>query len=516
MTAIDQRRIAVNTLLLYLRMGLVLVVNLYVSRVVLDSLGKVDYGIYSAVAAIVVMFSFMNSTMSTACQRFFSFELGRKDYGALRTRFTQSLIVFFLIALVVVALSETVGLWFLNTRMKLEGRDDAAHWVFQLSVVAFVFQIMRTPYMGMIIAREKMKVFAYISVFEAFGSLAVALSLRFSNGDRMVLYAMLILMIHALTTMFYLVYCRLFYAECKIERHIDKSSLWQIFRFTGWEMIGSLAGTCKAYGINPILLNPFFGPEMNAAMTVSQKVYMTVVRFQNDYFMAVKPQIIKSYASGAVSEMIGLLFLGTRFSYFLILVLTMPLFFETPAILDWWLKAENVPEMAVTFTKLLLVNSLVDTLSNPLASAIQATGKNKWYQICMGLTLLAILPVGYVGYKVFRLPVESVFYISIGLSVAAQCMRLYFVKRQVGMDIGRFLKEVIWVMVLVTVVALAVPAGVQACFGTDRQAWQSVTVIVISVLWTGTVAYFIGITRSERSMINGFIVNLFKSVLCRR
>lgn len=511
MTSIDQKRIAVNTLLLYLRMGLVLVVNLFASRVVLDSLGKVDYGVYNAVAGIVVMFSFMNSTMSTACQRFFSFELGCKDYGALRARFTQSLIVFLLIAFAVVVLSETVGLWFLNTRMKLAGRDAAANWVFQLSVIGFVFQIMRTPYMGMIVAREKMKVFAYISVFEAIGLLTVALSLEFSDGDRMVLYAMLMLLIHALTTLFYHVYCRVFYAECKPERHVDRNSFWQIFRFTGWEMIGSLAGTCKAYGINPILLNPFFGPVMNAAMTVSQKVYMTVVKFQNDFFMAVKPQLIKSYASGAVDEMMGLLFQSTRFSFFLLMVLAMPLFLETPAVLDWWLKAENVPDMAVTFTRLLLVNSLIDTLSNPLASAIQATGKNKWYQIFMGLTLLAILPVGYVGFKVFRLPVESVFYISIVLSFAAQCIRLYFVRRQVGMDVGRFMKDVFGVMVLVTVVALTVPCGVQLCFGPDRQAWQSLTVMATAVLWTGAVAYTIGVTRAERSMINGYIVKLFKN-----
>lgn len=500
-TVVDQKRITRNTLMLYFRMGLMMLVGLYTSRVVLDALGETDYGIYSAVGGIVVMFSFLSNTMSTACQRFFSFELGRGDFEKLRMRFTQSLLVFAVIVAIVIILSEIGGTWYLEHKMQLSNRDKAAGIVFQCSVIGFAFQIMRTPYMGLIIAREKMKVFAYISFFEVFGTLAIALFLSHTEQDKLIVYAQLMLALQALTAFVFWLYCWIFYPECKLTKKVS-GSFHEMFTFVSWELVGSFAGVCKSYGVN-LLLNPFFGPVVNAARGIAQKVYMTIVQLQTNFFMAVKPQIIKSYATGAVKEMVNLLCQSTRLTYFLLLFIALPIILETPFLLDLWLK--DVPEQSVIFTRLLLINGLIDTFSNPLASAIQATGKNKWYQICMGSTLMAILPVAYIGMKFFHWQAVSVFWVSIILSLAAQCVRTYFVHKQVNLHLPTFLRKVVFVIIAVTLLACSVPIILQWAMGSERGTFGSVMVMAISIISTAVVVYGIGLTKQERHKLREFI-----------
>lgn len=511
---IDQKRIASNTLMLYIRMGLVMIVNFYASRVILDSLGEVDFGLYGSVGSIVQMFSFLSSTMATACQRFYSIEIGHGDSDRLRRCFGQTIVVFFIIAATVVLLSETVGLWFLENKMKLAGRVYAAHCVFHISIISFIFQIMRVPYMGMVIASEKMKVFAYISVFEALGTLTISLLLSHSDTDRLILYALLMLAVQIVTSLAFYLYCRLSYTECRVSVKRDRAMFAQVFSFTGWEMIGTLAGVCKTYGVNLLLLNPFFGPIMNAARDVANKVYSTIVQLQGNFFMAVKPQLIKSYATDNVSDMLTLLCQSMRLTYYLLLIVAVPILVETPVVLEIWLK--DVPEYAPLFARLLIVNGLIDTFSNPLASAIQATGKNKWYQICMGSTLLAIVPIGYVGLKWLDWNAESVFYVSIVLSVAAQFVRVHFVKRQLGLDVKMFLREVVAVIIAVTLVSLALPLLLKCGLGNGGQIIRAVVIMLVSIIWTAMVVYFFGITRSERKHIKGYLKKLQLFVICRQ
>lgn len=495
MSHIDHRRIAGNSLMLYLRMGLIALVGLYTTHVVLAALGKVDYGIYCAVGGVVMMASFISNTMSTACQRFFSFELGREDYERLRVVFTQCLIVFVLILLVVLALSETAGIWYLTHKMKLAGRDSAAYAVFQYSVAGFAFQIMRTPYMGMIIAREKMKVFAYISVLEALAILGVAMCLKHSGSDRLVLYARLMFAVQMVTAFFYWLYCRTFYRECRLTMHVGGYGFGRLFRFTGWEMIGALASVCRTYGVN-LLLNPFFGPVANSARGLAQKVYMTVIQLNDNVYLSVKPQVVKSYANNAVGEMLDLLLKSTRLTYCLVLVVVMPLLMETPFLLGIWLN--EVPEMTVLFTRLMLVNVMVDALSCQLPSAIQATGRNKWYQIAIGLTLLTILPIAYVGMKFFHMDAAFVFYVSIFVSFAAMAVRLCFVRHQLGLDVRRYFSSVILKVLSVTLVSAVLSVLTRMMAGNEGGAAASVCVISLSILWTAASMYFIGMTTSER------------------
>lgn len=515
MGVVNQKRIAVNTLLLYVRMGLVLVIGLYTTRVVLGALGKTDYGLYGVVGSLVVLFSFLSNSMSTACQRFFSFELGRGDVDELRARFTQCMLTFVLIATVMVLMFETAGLWYVRNVMDCGGRDRAVGILFQLTVIGVVFQVLRTPYMGIIIAREQLSVFAVLNIFEAVATLVAAVLLKASVSDRLVFYATMMMIVQAVTALAYYLYCRICNKECRLSGNVSRKSMYEVFKFTGWEMVGTLAGACKFQGVN-LLLNPLFGNITVAARTVSQKVYMSVVKLQDDFFKATRPQIIKSYAAGDVDGMLKLICQSTRFSFYLMLMVSLPIMLETPFILDVWLREKDVPEMSVLFTRLILVNGLVDVFSNPFASAIQATGKNKWYQICMGVTLFAILPISYIGMSFLGWPAVSVFYVSILLSALAQCVRLYFVKKQVGIDVPAFLRDVLAVILVTVLLSLLLPLGLQFLFGADRTVIQSLAVIAASFVWTGAVAYFVGATSTERKHINEFIYKLYNRVLCRQ
>ena len=515
MAVIDQKRIAVNTLLLYARMGLVMIIGLYTTRVLLGAMGKVDYGLFGVVGSLVLLFSFLSNSMSTACQRFFSYELGRGDNIELRNRFTQCFLAFILIAVAVVFLFETVGLWYVRNIMECDGRDQAVALAYQFTVAGVVLQVLRTPYMGVMIAREKMSVYAAINLFESLATLCAALLLKVAGGDKLVFYSFLMAMIQAVSALLYYGYGRICCEECRLVRLNGKGNLYEVFRFTGWEMIGTLAGACKFQGVS-LLLNPLFGNVAVAARTVSQKVYMSVVKLQDDYFKAVKPQIIKSYAADEMPGMMKLLFQSTRFSFYLMLAVSLPIIIETPLILNAWLKEEAVPDLSVAFTRLILVNGMIDVFSNPLASAIQATGNNKWYQICMGSTLAAILPVGYVGIRYLGWSEVSVFYVSIVLSFAAQCVRVHFVKKQVGLDVTVFVRKVVLVIIGTTAVSASLPVAVHLLFGENRTEMQSLFVIAISVVWSIATAYGLGITRSERRSINGFISKMFNRVICRR
>ena len=513
MTVVDQKRIARNTILLYIRMAVVALLGFWISREILDILQPVDNGIYSAIGDTVIMFSFLSNTMATACQRFFSFELGKSDINKLRILFSHSIIIFAVIIIILILLTETAGLWFLRNKMDLADREQAAFWVFQCATAGFIFQVMRTPYTGMIIAKEKMGMYAFLNILEVLGKLAIVFILRAASYDKLVFYAILMMAVQILVALTCWLYCRFQFEECRFRLSFDKTSFKALFTFTGWEMIGSLAGACKTYGVN-VLINPLFGPLLNTARGLAQKVYMTFVQLQTNFFMAAKPQIIKSYAAGEIKEMQKLLFQSTRLTYYLLLVIAVPIFIETDTLLDIWLK--DVPDYTADFTRLILINGLIDTFSNPLASAIQATGRNKWYQICMGTTLLAILPVSYFCCKYLQLSVYWMFYVSIAFSLAAQFVRGYFVKKQAGLDMRLFNREVVLTVLIVTAVSIIAPYALHLIAGPGRTVWMSLGIMFVGVLSTCITAFYIGMTATERKHTIEVIVKYKNKIICRQ
>ena len=495
MSVVDQKRIAKNTFLLYIRMGVIMVVSLYTARVILDALGETDYGIYTTVAGIVMMFAFLSNTMSAACQRFYADEMGRGDQEGVRNVFSLCVLVFLAIAIIIIILCESLGLWLLDKKIQTDGRMDAAQWVFQCAILSFVFTILRMPYQGMVIIKEKMKVFTYLSVFEAVGNLAIALLIAHTAIDRLILYAVLMLAINALVSLYYLFYCTHCYTECRFRMYWNAHKFREIFHFAGWNMIGSLAGICKSQGLT-ILLNMFFGNALVAARGIGYKVFSTLQQFSDSFFNAVRPQIMKSYSAGERESMINLVFQSSKFSYYLMFILALPMLLETPLMLNIWLK--DVPDSTVLFTRLLIINALIDVLANPLATSMQAYGNIRTYQLLCGGLMLLILPSAWVCLKC-GLPAESVFVVSIVVCALVVALRVLLVNHYIGLPVKAYLQKVIGPIALVSILSSLIPLLLKE-LQTDDAA-HSIGVCITSLLTTGVSIFAVGLTKSERKQI---------------
>ena len=514
MPEVNQQRIATNTLLLYVRMVLVMLVGLYTSRVIIDALGQDHFGIYDAVGGIVMMVSFISTTMSSACQRYYSYEMTKGHMEELKKVFSISLTVFFILTFFIVLLAETLGTWFLVNKMKVAGNLDAARWVFQFSILSFALQILRVPYQGMVIAKEKMKVFAYLSLFEAFASLGIALLLTHTADDknsRLILFAGLMAGIQVMTSAFYWIYCRLFYKECRFKLVIDRDKFKEIFSYSGWNLIGSSADVFKSQGLN-ILLNVTFGTLVSAARGVANKVFNTITQLNNNFFIAVRPQIYKSYAAGEMEDMRKLICQSTRFSFYLLFLLALPILLEIDFILPIWLRGRNVPDQAYLLTQLMVIEGLVNCLTSPMATSIQATGNIRNYQLVIGGTLLTILPLAYVGVRFMGWPPASVFIVSIAVTIITHFLRFHFVRKQIGISGRTYFNSVLIPIFTVTVICSALSLGIKHLsrqFMADSYWLKSLTVIGASMLITCITVYVIGVTKTERKhaieIVTGFL-----------
>ena len=500
MSVVDTKKIAGNTLMLYLRMGLVLLISLYTSRVILDSLGEIDFGIYNSVGGIVAMFAFLSGTLATSCQRFFMVELGKGNWEQLRKVFSLCLVAFLCLAGIIVLVTEPTGLWFLLHKMKLEGRTEAAQWVFHCSILSCVASMVSLPFQGMVIAREKMKIFAYISVFEALGALGIALLLTRSGGDHLKLYAVLMLLMQCIVASCYILYCRRFFPECRFVRAWDKSLFRQIFSFTGWNVIGTAAGIFKAHGLN-LLLNMFYGPAVNSARGMAVKVFGMVSQLRENFMVASKPQIIKAYSGGEHAGMKKLVFQSAKFSTYLLLLIGIPLLVEMPFLLGIWLK--EVPEYTAIFATLMLVSALLEGADYPVMMAIQANGNIKWYQIIVGSIQLLLLPIAYLFLKFGTFPPQIVFYLSIAISILAFFARMYFARKLVDISISDITVHALLPMLVVTLIPLAAALGVRQLM---PEGWLRLLCVgLTSVGVLALTAWGLGMTRSERETVLRFV-----------
>ena len=406
----SNKRIAKNTVLLYFRMLLTMGVSLYTSRIVLNTLGVEDFGIYNVVGGVVMMFSFMNSAMSSATQRFLAIELGKKDDEQLKKVFSMSITIHAIIALIILVFAETLGLWFLNAKLVIPiDRMDAANWVYQASILAFMLTVMGVPYNAIIIANERMSVYAYVSIVEVVLKLFIVFALVWIGYDKLKLYAIFILCVTIIIWIIYNIYCKRNFPETRYRFFWDKSLYKTMMHYAGWNLFGNLAHVTIGQGLN-ILLNLFFGPVVNSARGIAYQVNTAVSGFVINFQMAMNPQIFKSYAANDLKYMHQLIFQGAKYSFFLLFFLALPLLIDTETILKWWLKI--VPEYTVLFCRLVLINTLIDCISGPLMTAAQATGRIKKYQTAVGGLLLLILPISYLFLK-NEFPPEITLYVSI-------------------------------------------------------------------------------------------------------
>ena len=492
----NNKRIAKNTLLLYVRMLFGMLVSLYTSRVILQTLGVEDYGVYNVVGGVISMFTFLNSAMSSATSRYITFEIGKGNMEQLKKVFSTSLQIHAIIALLIVILGETVGLWFLMNELVIpDGRMDAAMWVYQCSVVTAVVNIMSVPYNADIIAHEKMSAFAYISVLEIILKLAIVYLLVVLPFDKLKVYAVLVLMVGLLIRYIYTRYCHKHFEESHYIHRIDKALLKEMSSFAGWSFWGNLAAILYTQGLN-MMLNIFFGPVVNAARGIATQIQGVVQQFVANFQMALNPQITKTYASGELDKMHSLMFRSARFSFMLMFFLSLPIMLETSYILTLWLGI--VPENTVIFARIIIAISLIYTIANPCVIANQATGKVKVYQAVVGGLLLLILPISYIVLKMGA-PAYSVFIVHFCVESVAQFARMYMLRNMIDLPLLSYVKNIYLPIMGVVLLSVVLPMLVYNNMqeGIIRLLAVGMT-CVISVAMT---SLFIGMTRNERTFL---------------
>lgn len=508
----DNRRIAKNSIFLYFRMLLIMSISLYTSRVILTALGVEDYGIYNVVGGIVNLFAFINGAMSLTTQRYVAYELGKGGNNQVRRIFNTCVMIHILIAILIIILSESVGLYLLEVHFTIPPeRMTAARWVYQLSILSCVTMILSTPYNGAIVAYERMQTFAYISLLETVLCLVVALIIRHGFFDNLIVYAILLSLVKFVIQLCYIVYCRKKIPEIQFTCDFDRKMFKQMLSFTSWTLFNNGSIIACGQGIN-ILLNIFFNPVVNAARAIAVQVETAVASFSKNLQMAMNPQIIKSYATRGLDRYHSLIMISSKYAYFLMLLLSFPILLETDYVLELWLKI--VPDYSVQFIRIILLIALVNTLSEPLNAAVTATGKVKYFQAISGVMLIGVLPVSFYLFKVWPYP-SVVFAVYLTASVAAYLYKLYYAVCNTGLQFSEYLKNVIARIAIVTMLAILL-----AIFA--KHFWEVRTVMFF---WGATAFYEIfilliiwqvGLTRHEKDKIKKSIKNLFFAWFCTK
>ncbi len=495
-TSSNNKRIAKNTLLLYFRMLFLMAISLYTGRVILTALGIEDFGIYNVVGGVVAMFSMLSGSLSAAISRFITYELGTRNQEKLKKIFSSAVTIQILLGLVIVLLAETVGVWFLNTKMVIPSeRLIAANWVLQFSILTFVINLISVPYNATIIAHEKMSAFAYISIVEAVGKLAIAYFIMISPMDRLIFYAILMCSVAVIIRLIYGIYCKRHFEECTYHFFWDKELLRSMFGFAGWNMIGASSAVLREQGGN-IVINLFCGPTVNAARGIASQASNAVQSFVNNFMIALNPQITKSYASGDHSHMMTLIFQGARLSFYMLLLLSLPIIVNTEYILTLWLG--NVPEHTTLFVQLILLFAMSESISNPLVTAMLATGKIRNYQIVVGGIQMMNLPISYILLRIGCIP-ETVIFVAIGISQCCLAVRLWMLQSMIGLEVRHYLRKVYFNVI--TVISCASILPLIAAYYLDSNFSNFVLLSVICVTMSVIVIFYLGCNVQERTFV---------------
>ena len=499
-TAHNTRRIAKNTLMLYVRMLVLMLVGLYTSRVVLSALGENDFGIYDVVGGVVAMFTIISGSLNSSVSRFITFELGKADKSRLNKVYSTAVMIQFALAAVVVLLAEPAGIWFIRNEMTIDpSRIPAAIWVLHFSLASFVINMMSVPQMASITAHEKMSAYAYIGLLDGFLRLGIAFLIARASSDRLVLYAALMAVAVLAVRAAYGIYCRRNFSECRFRMVRDFSLVKEMFSFAGWNFIGVSAGVLRDQG-GKILINLFAGTAVNAARGVALQLNGAVQGFVTNFMTAVNPQITKSYASGDRGYMYYLITKSSRMSFYLLFILALPVIFNTGYIMDLWLK--DVPAHSGFFVQLFLIFALSESLSNPLVTAQLATGNIRNYQLVVGGLQLLNIPVSYIFLKAGAMPEVTVI-VAIAISQICLFARLYMLRGMIGLPAEEFIKKVYLNVILVSAVALAVPLSINNML--PDTFWGFIISVAVCVISAGLSVSYIGLSRSERCEIAAMI-----------
>lgn len=505
-TSENNKRIAKNTLLLYVRMILMMIISLYTSRVVLNTLGVEDYGIYNVVGGVVSMFVFINASMTSVTQRYINYALGKGNSFELKQIFVTSLIIHFVIAGIIFILCETIGLWFLQNKMIIpEDRIYAANWVFQCVVFSTMIMIISVPYNATIIAHEKMSAFAYISIFEAVFKLLIVFLISVINYDKLIYYSLLLLLVQIIIRFIYQLYSRKHFPEVRFSikkdlKLLEKKLFSGMCSFAVWNIIGNLAVVGVSQGIN-ILLNIFWGPLLNAAKGISTQVQGTINGFASNFQLSINPQITKSYASNNLHYMYQLVYSSSKYSFFVLFIISLPVLIECNQILFWWLG--QVPDYTIFFVRIILIISMIDSMSNSLIASIQASGKIRLYQFVVGITILTVVPISYIVTKYIYKDPHWVMGIYFCINLIALVIRLVIVHKKINLSLKKYFVEVILKVILVVLISSFIPVILYLYM--SPSLYRFLLVCGLSVVNTLFAIYLCGLNNEERYFIKSRI-----------
>ena len=495
-TASNTSRIAKNTLLLYFRMLLTMGVTLYTSRVILNTLGIEDYGIYNVVGGVVGMFGILSGSLSSAISRFITFELGNGDLDKLKRIFCTSVNIQVILIAIITILMETIGIWFLNNKMVIpKERLAAANWVFQFSVVTFALNLLSVPYNAVIIAHEKMSAFAYISIVDVSLKLIVALIISYNPFDRLVYYGLLIMICGLINRSIYAIYSKRHFEEATYRMIFDKGLMKEMFGFAGWNYLANSAYMLNTQGVN-MIMNVFFGVVFNAARGIAEQVNHAVQNFVSSFTTALNPQITKSFAGDDKEYAFDLVYKGAKYAFLLLFVLSLPILLETETILNLWLK--NPPEHAASFVRWTVLGTMTTTIGNTLLTLVMAHGNIKKYQIIITLCGFFPFPLTWLAFKL-QFDAVSAYIIYFAVYYGLIYVRLYLVHNITGIPWKPYIKEVIFRTHFVSAVSFVVPYLVMQAL--TPSVLRLLMTCAVSVLSSCACSFYLGMTKNERIIV---------------
>lgn len=501
----DNKRIAKNTIFLYIRMMVVMLVSLFTSRVILNTLGATDYGIYNVVGGIVTIVSFLNSALGASTSRFLTFALGEKNIQKQKSTFGACLNLHIGIALLVLILGETVGLWFFYEKMVIpDERMVAAFWVYQFSILTTMVSFTQVPYNASLIAHEEMSIYAYVGLYEAISRLIIAYLITISPIDKLVFYGLLLLINTIVVQLFYRWYAVKHFEECRFSLVKDKVLYKRLLSYGGWDLFGNLALVCQGEGVN-LLLNVFFGPVVNAARAIAFQIQGAVTQFVSNFMTAVRPQVIKNYAEGNVDKMYTMTFYAAKFSYILMLALVVPIIYEIRFILGIWL-GDAVPDETTLFAVIVLMTYTWRTFHIAALMPYHAIGKIKTGNVTIGSLMIATLPIGYLLFKC-GCPAYSVFLAIFAVEIVSMFAIYWLIHRYEYFPYKYVFTKILMPCGLVTIFTIIVPTFITHLM---NDGWVRLIIVGISTEFSLLLsALYLGLNKEERTRIFSFIKNKF-------
>ena len=502
----SNKRIAKNSIFLTIRMVIVLAITLYTTRVLLRILGVVDYGTYNVVCGFVAMFAFLNRAMSNGIQRFFNYELGKSGEEGANKVYCTAVFIQFILAVIIIILTESFGLWYLHNKMVIpEERMIAAEWIFQFSILSFIFVIMQAPFSAAVMAHERMDFYAIINILDALIKLGIVFLLPYLHADQLIMYGILMAGISVVNFLIYYIYCKRNFKEIRLHRFFNKKQFFSMLSFSGWNLFGSLSNVLKEQGIN-LVINFFFGPVVNAARGIAAQVNGGLQGFVSNITMPVRPQVVQSYATGNINRTMNLTYSISKLSCCFLLMMAIPVSFEIDFILRLWLD-DNIPQHANTFVVIILFTSLISNLNNATSGVVHSTGIMRDYQLWGGILNMCSVPLAYFLLKYYPIPEIALIAVFV-CSALSHFICLFVVKKLVGMSVWDYFKRIVFPIIEVMGIAIVLILPVHIFMKVSFL--RLIIVSLLSVVVVGLLFYYLGLNKSERELSLQFVSLFFK------